>query len=100
MVPHHRGRAESQLEVSLAQPPARVDVVSSDAKLRIEAADLLESAAPKRHVAARDVLCLPVRQEHVHGSTRRVGDTVGDEPVARRRKVGTSNAGPIAVPER
>src|SRR5438034_2340566 len=65
MVPHDRSWTEAELPTRLLQLPAHVHIVASDAELRIEAADRLQRRFPEGHVAARDVLRLPVGEDDV-----------------------------------
>jgi hypothetical protein len=95
MVPVHRPGVEADPAAALLQPPAQVDVVAGGAVARIEAADRGERVAAKRHVAAGNVLGFAIGHEHVDRSAGRVGDALGDRPVAGGRDVGPADADAI-----
>ena len=65
VVPDHRGGAEADPPARVLEPPADVHVVAGHPERRVESTDRRERRAPERHVAARDVLGLGVRQQHV-----------------------------------
>src|SRR3989442_15558932 len=88
MVPDHGSRVETQRPALLLQLPAHINVVASDAELRIEPPYRLQGSFAKRHVTARNVLCLLVGEQDVDRVTRGVGDTLGDWPVAGGWDVG------------
>ena len=67
MVPDRRRRTEPNRPASLLNPPAYVDVISGDAKLRIEAVQLLETFFAKGHVAPRDVFGNVIRERTCAG---------------------------------
>src|SRR5438309_2904163 len=67
MVPDDRAGAEPQRPSSFLQPPADVHVVAGRTEPRVEPTDRNERVAPEGHVAAGDVLGLPVRQHDVDG---------------------------------
>src|SRR5262245_56786445 len=69
MVPNHGSRMESQCPASLLQSPAHIDIVTSNAELRIKPPYSLEGGLPKRHVTARNMLCLLVREQDVDRAT-------------------------------
>src|SRR5881397_3980805 len=87
MVPDHGSRVETQRPALLLQLPAHIDVVASDAELRIEPPYRLQGSFAKRHVTAREVLRLLVREQDVDWATRGVGDTLGDWSIAGGRDV-------------
>src|SRR6187455_1544656 len=60
VMPDNRSRAETERETLLLQPPADIDVVARDPELLVEAVDRLEACLSEGHVAAGDVLGLPV----------------------------------------
>src|SRR5213083_2784701 len=78
MVPDHGRRAEPQRLAALPQPPAQVDVVSSDAELGIEAAHRLEADPADGHVAPGNVLRFLIGNENVSGIARCIGNAFGD----------------------
>ena len=92
VVPDDRGRVEAQRPAAIAEAPANVDIVAGGSELRIESSDLPETSGAKRHVAARDVLGLPIRDEHVQRAARCVRDALCDRPVAGRRQVRPSHS--------
>src|SRR5205823_7902121 len=73
-MPDDGAGVEPQGPAGALQRPADVHVVSGGDERRIEAADRLEALLPERHVAARDVLGLAIREQDVHGPARRMGD--------------------------
>src|SRR5204862_353557 len=74
VVPHHCGRVKPESPSLLLQPPAHIDVVAGHTELRIEPADGLEARLPERHVAAGDMLGLPVGKEDVYAPTQIRGE--------------------------
>ena len=100
VVPDHSRRVESQRPPPLLQPPTHVHVVAGDPELWIEAADRREARLANGHVAARDVLGLPVGDEDVTGSARRAGYALRDRSVAGRGDVGTADTGVRRTHER
>src|SRR5215471_454719 len=93
VMPDHGSRAEPQRPAPLLQPPAHVDVVAGSAELRIEPANGTQTGSPDRHVAARNVLRFLVGEENMHGATGRIGDALGDRPIAGGRDVGAAHGG-------
>src|ERR1041385_262144 len=67
VVPNHRGRMKAQLPATLMEPPAEIDIIARDSKLRVEPFDCLEASAAIRHVASRQMLGLPIGQQNVRG---------------------------------
>src|SRR2546429_4417767 len=65
VVPHERGRRETECPAALLEPPAQIDVVPPPAEARVPAADRPERALPGRAVAAWDVLGLAGRHQHL-----------------------------------
>ena len=100
MVPDDRSRAETDGQPTFSQPPADVHVVSGRMESFVEAADLLERLPAKRHVAAGDVLRLPVGDEYVGRAAGRIGDAAGDHSIIREGQVGPSHARVVRAHER
>src|SRR2546425_2104856 len=92
MVPDHGSRVETQRPALLLQLPAHINVVASDAELRIEPPYRLQGSFAKRHVTARNVLCLLVGEQDVDGITRGVGYAIGDWSIAGGRNVGPADS--------
>src|SRR5438128_12419095 len=91
-MPDHSRRMESQCPALLLQPPAHIDVVTGNTKLRIKPPYGLEGGLPKRHVAARNVLRLLVREQHVDWATGCVSNTIGNRAVASGGEVWPANS--------
>src|SRR5262245_35717534 len=64
-VPDHSGGVEPHRPPLFLQPPANVDIITGDTKLRVESPDRPEGSFAERHVAAGNVLCLLVREQDV-----------------------------------
>src|SRR5207302_8220229 len=79
--------------------PAEVDVVSGNAELRLEPADLLQRLLAKRHVAAGDVLGLAIGDQHVNRGAWRVGEAAGDGGANGRWHVRAADAGVVGALE-
>ena len=92
MVPDHGCGMESQCPAVLLQPPAHIDVVTSNAELRIKPPYGLEGSLPKRHVTARNVLRLLVREQDMDWATGCVGNTLGYRAVASGGEVWPTNS--------
>ena len=73
--------------------PADIDVVTGDAKLRVEAVDCFQYIFAKGHIAARDMFGHGVGDQYVGRVTRRLGYTVGYRTIAKRCHVRSSDAG-------
>src|SRR6478672_13305067 len=58
MMPDRGRRTVAERSALLLQPPAYVDVIAGDGKLRIEAANRIERAPAKSHIAAGDMFGL------------------------------------------
>ncbi len=84
VVPDEASRTESDLEVVILQPPAQVNVVPCLAENRIEHPDLLQRPLIQGHVAARNVLGLPIRQHDVSGAAGGHHHRCGHARVFRR----------------
>ena len=82
MVPDDRRRTEAELPALVLQPPADVDIVARRPELRVEPANGHKGVPPEGHVAARDVLCLPIGEQHVDWPAGRVGHAVRDQPIS------------------
>ena len=91
MMPYHRCGTVAQRPSSLLQPPTHVHIVPRRPELRIKTSDRLQTPFAKRHVAARDMFGLPVRQQHVRRSPGRVRHALRYRPVAGRRQVRTAH---------
>src|SRR5213596_3236594 len=91
MVPDHGPRAEPQRQAAFPQPPAQVDVVSGDTELGIETAHRLEAGLADGHVAPWNVLRFLVGHENVSGVARRIGNALGEPPVAGGSDVRAAN---------
>lgn len=76
----------------MLQSPAHIDVVTCNAELRIKPPYSLEGGLPKRHVTARNVLRLLVREQDVDWATGCVGNTLGDRAVASGGEVWPANS--------
>src|SRR5215472_18014021 len=87
MMPDHSSRAETQRPAALLQAPADIDIITSNAELGIEAAYRPKARGTKSHITAWNVFGLLVGKQNMDGTTRGVGNTIGDESVARRSKV-------------
>ena len=83
-MPDDRRWAECNDLALLLEAPAEVDVVAGLAVLGVEATDLVEGPAVESHVAAGDVLCHHVGEEHVAGAAG-CGRHAGLLPVLGRR---------------
>jgi len=92
VVPDHGRRMESQCPALLLQPPAHIDIVAGNVELRIKSPYGFEGGLAKRHVTARNVLRLMVREQHVDWATGRVGNTLGDRAVASGGEVWPTNS--------
>src|SRR2546427_9251246 len=92
MMPDHGSRVETQRPALLLQLPAHINVVASDAELRIEPPYRLQGSFAKRHVTARNMLRLLVGEQDVDWVTRCVGDTIGDWSIAGGRDVGPADS--------
>ena len=91
MMPHHGGRMKAKRPAALLESPAHIDIIASDAVAGVEAADRLQGAFAKGHIAARHVLGTSVAKEHVHRSARCVGHAVGNPVAIVGREMGTSH---------
>ena len=60
MMPDHGRGAETDRPTPLPNSPADIHVISGDSELGIESADRLERRFTKSHVAAGNVLGLPI----------------------------------------
>src|SRR5215467_1907409 len=90
MMPDHSSRAETQRPTALLQAPAHINIITSYPELGIEAAYRPQARGTKSHVTAWNVFGLLVGKQNMDGTTRGVGNTIGDESVARRSKVGST----------
>src|ERR1017187_3978696 len=79
------------LAAALEQAPTNVHVVARRAKLCVEPVGLIERPFPESHIAAGDVLRVPVVKHHVRRTTRRNCDTAGDGTVLGWWKIVTAN---------
>ena len=93
LVPNESRGAETEPMSGRQETPADVDVVAGDAELGTKPANLLERPLAERHVAARDVLGLPVGDQHVNRGARRVGEAADDRRAGGRRHVRAADAG-------
>ena len=77
-MPDHRRRGEANRPAAIEHPPAEIDVVTGNAKLRVEAADRVE--ARLRNAMLQPGMCSASRSRHEHviGAAGRIGDAVGD----------------------
>src|SRR5262245_13113457 len=87
MVPDHGSGVEPHRPPLFLHPPANIDVITGDTKLRVESADRPEVSFAERHVAAGNVLCLLVREQDVDWAAGCIGYTISDRSVARRWNV-------------
>src|SRR5262245_31536323 len=49
VMPHHRRRAESEVEASILDPPADVDIIARPCVHRVKAAEVKEDIPAERH---------------------------------------------------
>ena len=99
IVPDDRSWAESDHAAALLQTPAEVHIVTRLAVFRIEAAHLIKCPAVKCHVAAGNVLCHDIGQQHM-ARTSGSGSHAGLNPVFRRwRNVWSTDSGEVAAQE-
>ena len=72
-------RAETERVADLEQAPADVDIVSRDAELRVESAHVFKGSLAEGHIAARNVLGVPVGDQHVSWRPGRICEAIGDD---------------------
>ena len=99
-MPNNRGRTKRDDATALLQTPAKIDIVAGLVIFGIEAADIFERPAVKRHVTSRNVLGDNVRKQHVRRSAGRAGHASLDPIFRRRRHIRSADARVIAANER
>ena len=92
MMPHHGRGAKPNGPALLLQAPADIHIITSRTKLGIKPRNGLQGCFAKRHITSRDMLCLRIGEEHMHGTTRGIRHTVGYRTVPRRRQIRSANA--------
>ena len=90
VMPHHCCGVETDLPPALLQSPADINIIPGRAELRIKTPNDLKGCLSERHVAARNVLSLLIRQQNVDGTAGSIGDTISDDAVVRERDIGAS----------
>ena len=91
MVPDHGRGVETHRPALFLQPPANIDVITRDTKLRVKSADRLEGSFAERHIAAGNVLRLLIGKEDMDWAAGCIGHTISDRSVARRCDVWASH---------
>src|SRR6266480_2868883 len=100
MVPHDRGRAESNDATCLLKSPAKIDIVASLVVFGIEATDVFKRPPIERHVTTRNVLGDYVCEQNMAGPARRCRHTGLDPVLCRRGHVWPADSSVIAAQER
>ena len=97
MMPHDRGRAESNDATSLLKSPAKIDIVAGLVVLGIEAADVFKCSPIERHVTTGNVLGDYVCEQNMAGPARRCCHTGLDPVLCRRGHVWPAHSSVMAA---
>ena len=100
VVPDHRARTISEGPPLLLKSPANIHIVSRNPKLRIESTYGFQSGFAKSHITPGNMFGLGIGQKNVDRISWRVGDALGNGPIAGRRDVRSTDSNMLRIHER